>query len=539
MAPRGILDSIQRIENSGPVRGLLDIIAAGPQRRAALDEKVGDFMTYITPPHLRPAVEMVGQMNPVQGMADSMSQFGVAADPNQLPEARRRAAAQSALEAVLAIAPAAVASRGYMTPAQGLMESVLGGSPATQQIGDDIGQFWVDEAGNIRVWHGSPHDFDKFSMDHIGTGEGAQVTGRGLYVSDDPWAAATYMVPDLRGVPIGEKSKFAGGGHLYEADLAGDVSDYLDVNAAVKDLPDTVQDIVKPYMRASDEFADDRSLAFYIGKADGLEGELSQAGVPGVRKQNYSGDTEFVVFDDNLLSILSKDGNRLAASDPVTQRGDEVLGLLSSGRADEVTDAMLDMGDSVQNARLNEYLFNNYDLPMDEASRMARAGEIASYHGTDRDFTAFDPRRFGEKDPGWYGRGVTSDTDPEVAAGYANYNEAEVGQQIMPLRFGGRYIEWPEGQLPFGNARDSMAGTKDMQALGYSGSKMTNDRDLYGGAPEWGTEYVTFDPSNIRSKFARFDPRLSHLRNLSAGLAGIGLLDILGLTQQQQQQGGI
>ena len=34
------------------------------------------------------------------------------------------------------------------------------------------------------AWHGSPHTFDKFSKDKIGTGEGAQAFGHGLYFTD-------------------------------------------------------------------------------------------------------------------------------------------------------------------------------------------------------------------------------------------------------------------------------------------------------------------------------------------------------------------
>jgi len=34
---------------------------------------------------------------------------------------------------------------------------------------------------------------------------------------------------------------------------------------------------------------------------------------------------------------------------------------------------------------------------------------------------------------------------------------------------------------------------------------------------------IIFDPRNIRSKFARFDPRLKHLANLSAGVGGLTL----------------
>ena len=34
------------------------------------------------------------------------------------------------------------------------------------------------------AWHGSPHEFDDFSTDSIGAGEGAQVYGWGLYFAE-------------------------------------------------------------------------------------------------------------------------------------------------------------------------------------------------------------------------------------------------------------------------------------------------------------------------------------------------------------------
>lgn len=128
------------------------------------------------------------------------------------------------------------------------------------------------------------------------------------------------------------------------------------------------------------------------------------------------------------------------------------------------------------------------------------------FHGSDQDIYAFDPAKFGKNDQGWYGRGVTTDTDPEIASGYANYNEAESGQMVYPLLTRGKYMDWPEGQPPFSTARDSTQGTKDIQGLGYQGTRMTNDRDLYGGTPQIGTEQVTFNPDDVRSRFAAFDP---------------------------------
>ena len=44
----------------------------------------------------------------------------------------------------------------------------------------------------IRAYHGSPHDFDEFSTDKIGTGEGAQAYGRGLYFAEREGTAQSY-----------------------------------------------------------------------------------------------------------------------------------------------------------------------------------------------------------------------------------------------------------------------------------------------------------------------------------------------------------
>ena len=44
----------------------------------------------------------------------------------------------------------------------------------------------------IRAYHGSPHDFDKFSLEHIGKGEGAQAYGHGLYFAENEGVARSY-----------------------------------------------------------------------------------------------------------------------------------------------------------------------------------------------------------------------------------------------------------------------------------------------------------------------------------------------------------
>ena len=63
----------------------------------------------------------------------------------------------------------------------------------------------------IKAYHGSPHSFDRFSMDKIGTGEGAQAYGHGLYFAENEGVAKQYR-DQLAGLPTldGNSSVFAG-----------------------------------------------------------------------------------------------------------------------------------------------------------------------------------------------------------------------------------------------------------------------------------------------------------------------------------------
>ena len=43
------------------------------------------------------------------------------------------------------------------------------------------------------LFHGTPHKFDKFDLEKIGTGEGAQAYGHGLYFAESPGVAKSYQ----------------------------------------------------------------------------------------------------------------------------------------------------------------------------------------------------------------------------------------------------------------------------------------------------------------------------------------------------------
>lgn len=72
------------------------------------------------------------------------------------------------------------------------------GSAALNAVG--LLPFVPGLAGHI-VYHGSPHKFDKFDMSKIGTGEGAQAFGRGLYFAENPNIAKSYQ--DKLSNPVG------------------------------------------------------------------------------------------------------------------------------------------------------------------------------------------------------------------------------------------------------------------------------------------------------------------------------------------------
>lgn len=225
------------------------------------------------------------------------------------------------------------------------------------------------------------------------------------------------------------------------------------------------------------------------------------------------------------------------ADDPAQARGAQIIDMLTSGRAGEITDQMLDLGDPVLNANLNQYLYRNYDLPMDEASRMERAEGMSLMrnvlHGTPySDISNLRPSDFGA-----VGRGVYVATNPKVASDYARGyglmtpektfeyagERFTEGGNVMPLRT-------TDNLQPFADWKD--ARMSDLKRQGLYGSsyraddaasQAAEDAGFYGVQARQGNA-VIFDPANIRSRFARFDPRLAHLRNLSAGIAPFGLL---------------
>ena len=205
-----------------------------------------------------------------------------------------------------------------------------------------------------------------------------------------------------------------------------------------------------------------------------------------------------------------------AASDTPAQR---VARLLREGRADEVTDDLMAQADPQEMFRLYEAGETGMDLPMDEASRMARAREmgvnIPGYHGSNVDFPAF--------------RGMTySSRTPEIADRYADDG---VMYPIM-TRSSDMATSAEENRIA-----SNILSQSGFQGLGPQRSAISQElkRRGFAGVDDAVTA-LTFDPTNIRSRFARFDPRLSHLANLNAANVDplTGLLAIMQAQEPRQ-----
>ena len=181
-------------------------------------------------------------------------------------------------------------------------------------------------------------------------------------------------------------------------------------------------------------------------------------------------------------------------------------------------------------------------LPMDEASRMARAREMGFdtdvYHGTNENITAFDPEKSMEFGESWFS------SSPKVANDFAMYRRTWPGANIMPAKIRGNFLEFDGGGKPIRTAEQSLerhlrvdlSGGAKMnygetvgeyaRRKGYDGIRFSNVTDDVPSSPNMGQPsdiYAVFDPKNIRSRFAKFDPSKKDSANILAGVGG-GLL---------------
>lgn len=227
--------------------------------------------------------------------------------------------------------------------------------------------------------------------------------------------------------------------------------------------------------------------------------------------------------------------------------------------------------DSLENARRFGYLAPSESLSaldMSQAARMQRAAdqnfnETVLYHATSNDFPAFAKSRMGSSSSiGSPQKAVWLTTDPDVADTYLPgqfVNRANVpdtrdmgdgvgryysqGSNIMPVRVS---IEpettrwWDMGGARYNEAEVNQM-LKDAKESGMKAVVFKNIRDegLMGlGRGKRANTVAVFDPSNIRSVNAAFDPAKRNSSNLMAGVMGgaVGLSALRQLMPQQEQE---
>lgn len=342
------------------------------KQKAELDAAIAESLTYYLPPHLRPLVGLVAEANPVVSMERAGTASRGMLSRDATPTQRAAYAGDMLSNMAGVAAPAMVAGRAGVPAANAISEG-LTGIAATARMPE----FIADESGALRLFHGSPHDFDKFRMDKIGTGEGAQAYGHGLYFAESPdvakgyrdqlsrpkdmWTEQTpngvnvkYRTRDGKEMSAGVFDPSKGDvfdqamsgpfGRMYEVNVNANPEDFLDWDKPLSEQPQKVRDAFSllgtperlENVRGEDAY---RALGSKMGALDWPVGAdaatrrsfyndaavksseaLQNRGIPGIRYLDAGsrgagdGSRNYVVFDENLIDIVRKYGIAGAAT---------------------------------------------------------------------------------------------------------------------------------------------------------------------------------------------------------------------------------
>lgn len=127
-------------------------------------------------------------------------------------------------------------------------------------MGQQSGNVQLERAFEQRAWHGSSHDFDKFDLGYIGTGEGAQAHGWGLYFAGNKDISQGYA--NKLSNPVGEVNV---AGIIYSIGRGG--GSWRVRNIATGELISKMK-IVKAISALYTEQGKDKALKYLKDKAD-------------------------------------------------------------------------------------------------------------------------------------------------------------------------------------------------------------------------------------------------------------------------------
>jgi hypothetical protein len=98
----------------------------------------------------------------------------------------------------------------------------------------------------ITAYHGSPHRFSKFDASKIGTGEGAQVYGHGLYFAENPNVAQSYKI-GLTNPALQLTQELE---NVLPSTFKGKASDWSDEISSGKTFSDLLATLKRPWEKA-------------------------------------------------------------------------------------------------------------------------------------------------------------------------------------------------------------------------------------------------------------------------------------------------
>jgi hypothetical protein len=467
----------------------------------------------------------------------------------------------------------------------------------------------------IDAWHGSPYEFENFSMDKIGTGEGAQAYGDGIYFAEQRGIGEGYrerlsagkkrtQIGNKLGMPdsyegelfvnqlalndgdisktlsdldgyaksfrqdgdyqqyntltaFGDRVREAypnGGklnieddfGALYNVNLNVEPDELLDWDAPFSQQPEKVQKSLLETMK--DRGFDDSQIQSFV---DGdKSGEHFYNSISGIRGMEHGSDS---LKSRGILGIRYLDGTSRSLPDfyisspdttvsgkwmvkdinnPNSQGSHFDTEMAAKSYLDEIqskpTRNYVMFDDSlIDTKRVNDKLTDSW---MNPEARMARADEMGFnrdiYHKTwgenfegDNAFSSFDPQKMQQSDYGYAGKGVYATPKPLGGSTYGNVTmQLKTNIKNPYIRTADNfkdeldpYLWIPKNSERLGsNAEASAAWTEMMQSNGYDG--------FIDEAVENG-EIVIFDPKNVRSINAEFDPTKADSSDLLSSIS--------------------
>lgn len=263
--------------------------------------------------------------------------------------------------------------------------------------------------------------------------------------------------------------------------------------------------------------------------------ELRDLGIPGIRyldggsRGAGAGSHNYVVFDDKLIDIVSRNGQPVGNLGKMVAPQDEALRVAQANAAKPVSEGGLGLRPD--------------NTPEERAAAMGF--DTPAYHGTGADVREFDPELSNTRRMTGTPKGaVVVSSSPRSASSYANestglghagHEEYGNGGNVLPLLVskgnnlavnakGDYWIDLMLGRYPDIKTTNEFASYAKKKGRDSATVKNVVDNATFLNEDRIGDTTFIFDPRRIRSRFAAFDPMRRESSDLLAGIAPFGAI---------------